>query len=310
MIIYIYGSNNFKKEIHSVLNHSNIKFRLDEHGEIRDLKTLGELKNAIEDNPNNIYLIDDEKIIKKNSLNQKIKFLKPKDGIEQEYLLDNGIGDISVDSIEELSKHIIKRLEAVIHEKESGEIQDSIVEIVENAYEKDEEDKENYVQLDDELSELLSHEDTKNNKIDEISSLVTQIDDTEIKEEELSKLEDLSFDEDLDNILNITDELNSETVEDSIENISNDETIQGEGMAGEFSEFDSLNENDILAALNGMDETSVSSEVEQPKVSVSSEVTNSNETIDLNGSNVNDIAELISKLLNNKTLEITVKVKD
>ena len=135
MVIYIYGSNAFKKEIHSVLNHSNIKFRLDEHGEIIDLETLEELKDAIQDNPQNIYLIDDDKIIKKNAINQKLKFLKPKDGIEQEYLLDHGIGDISVDSIEELSKHIIKRLESLDLDNASSEIQDSIVEIVEDAYE-------------------------------------------------------------------------------------------------------------------------------------------------------------------------------
>ncbi len=69
---------NLKKEIHSVLNHANIKFRLDEHGEIKDLKSVDELKKAIEDNPNNIYLIDDDKIIKKNSLNQKNKIFKTK----------------------------------------------------------------------------------------------------------------------------------------------------------------------------------------------------------------------------------------
>ena len=127
MIIYIYGSENFKKEIKELLNHSNIKFRLDDTGEIKELKSLTSLKDAIEDNPKNIYLIDDSKIIKKNALNQKINFLKPKDGIEQEYLLDHGIGDISVDSMDELSKHIIRKLEAEAFDKESNEIQDYIV---------------------------------------------------------------------------------------------------------------------------------------------------------------------------------------
>jgi hypothetical protein len=141
LIIYIYGSESFTKEIKELLNHSNIKFRLDENGEIKELKTLESLKNAIEDNPKNIYLIDDSKIIKKNTLNQKINFFKPKDGIEQEYLLDHGIGDISVDSMEELSKHIIKKLETEAFVQESNDIQDSIVEIVEDAYEKDEGDE-------------------------------------------------------------------------------------------------------------------------------------------------------------------------
>ena len=298
MVIYIYGSESFKKDIHALLNHSNIKFRLDEHGEIIDLKNLDELKEAIEDNPNNIYLIDDEKIIKKNSLNQKIKFLKPKDGIEQEYLLDNGIGDISVDSIEELSKHIIKKLESVIHEKESNDIQESIVEIVEDAYEQDE-NSEDYIQLDDELSKLLAHiEDSEENA--DLEDSVSLIENTE--EEDESSSNDLSFDEDLDNI---------EITEKSIDPKDTIVTNQGDNnMADEFSQFDTLDENEILAALGEMDKISVSSKPKRTNNSITSSTDNSKESLDISGSNVNDIAELISKLLNNKTLEITIKVKD
>lgn len=286
MIIYIYGSKNFKKDIHDVLNHSNIKFRLDEHGEIKDLETLEELKEAIEDNPNNIYLIDDEKIIKKNSINKKIKFLQPKDAIEQEYLLDNGIGDISVDSIEELSKHIKNRLDSVISDKESDEIQESIVEIVEDAYEQDE--SKETIQLDDELSSLLSSSKTKedDNKNEDISS------------------DNLSFEEDFDSI-ELIEEPQIEDV--NIEEIN--EVIQGDNMADEFSEFDSLNEDDILAALDGF-ETADEIKRDEPQAVASSNSNNSKENIDLSGSNVDDIAKLISQLLNNKTLEITVKVKD
>lgn len=305
MIIYIYGSDSFKKEIHDVLQHSNIKFRLDEHGEIRDLKTLEELKEAIEENPNNIYLIDDSKIIKKNSLNQKIKFLKPKDGIEQEYLLDNGIGDLSVDSIDELSKHIIRKLEAVIHENESTMIQESIVEIVEDAYEQDGNDNEEHFQLDDELSALLS------NKDDEEELVVEQIDDISLmlEEEENNSLEknidnleanDLSFEENFDNI-ELYEENNIE------------EKDEGVDMADEFSEFDTLNEADIMAALNCMDEIKVSNKSVQKNsssIQKPQENTSSTQSLDLGSSSVDDIAKLISQLLNNKTLEITVKVKD
>ncbi|XPV82982.1 MAG: hypothetical protein ACNI22_03635 [Halarcobacter sp.] len=157
MIIYIYGSENFKKEIHEVLIHSNIRLRLDDHSEIIDLNSLDELKNAIEDNPNNIYLIDDTKIIKKNSLNKKIKFLIPKDAIEQEYLLDHGIGDMSVDSIEELSKHLIHKIESSMGDEEASDVQSSIVNIVEDAYSnQSDSDDEKMYQLDDELSALLS----------------------------------------------------------------------------------------------------------------------------------------------------------
>ena len=298
MIIYIYGSDSFKKDIHNVLSHSNIKFRLDEHGEIIDLKTLDELKNAIEDNPNNIYLIDDSKIIKKNGLNQKIKFLKPKDGIEQEYLLDNGIGDISVDSIEELSKHIIKKLETIIDEKESDDIQESIIEIVDEAYEKNDLEEKDYIQLDDELSSLLSQVEEKNDNIfdDENTSEL----DLKIEEkEDSSTLQDLSFEEDFDKI-----EIEEKKLEDLNKNI--EESIQGDEMADKFSEFDTLNEDEILAALDGLD--SDASITTNNKVSSTS---NNTESVNISGaSNVDEIAQLISKLLNNKTLEITVKVKN
>jgi len=308
LIIYIYGSASFKKEIKELLNHSNIKFRLDENGEIKELKTLESLKSTIEDNPKNIYLIDDSKIIKKNTLNQKINFLKPKDGIEQEYLLDHGIGDISVDSMDELSKHIIKKLEAEAFEQESSEIQDSIVEIVENAYEKDEGDEKNYVQLDDELSNLLSSRNEKESlseplieEIDDLSSIVEQINEVKPNNLEnnqdddiLSSIKDLSFEEDFD------------IIEEKKE-----ENTQGVDMSNEFAEFDALNEADILAALNGLDNEEVSTQPLPKKLQATElQKDNKSESIDIGSSNVDDIAKLISQLLNNKTLEITVKVKD
>lgn len=303
MIIYIYGSDRFKKEINDVLNHANIKFRLDEHGEIKDLNTLDELKEAIEDNPSNIYLIDDSKIIKKNSLNQKIKFLQPKDGIEQEYLLDHGIGDLSVDSIEELTKHIIKRLESVIGDEESSMIQDSIVEIVEDAYEHDEEEEETkeFFQLDDELSALLSQVDTKKSN-EEDAQKVELIDDIPTNS--------LNFEEDFANI-GLIDEEEDDFFDNEVPSVEIDEIAQGEVMADEFAEFDTLNEEDILAALDGFEgEVQTTKSGGMKSTSVVSSVQQSNESVEVSSSNINEIAQLLSKLLNNKTLEITIKVKD
>ena len=111
MNIYIYGNNSFKKEIYETLEHSNIKFKLDDNCLIKDIDNLSELKRTIQNNPNDIYLIDDEKIIKKNSLNKKIKFLTPKDGIEEEFLLDNGIADLSINSLSEIPKYILRKHE-------------------------------------------------------------------------------------------------------------------------------------------------------------------------------------------------------
>lgn len=305
MIIYIYGTDSFKKEIHHILNHSNIKFRLDNHGEIIDLKTLNQLKDAISDDPTNIYLIDDSKIIKKNTLQEKIKFLKPKDAIEQEYLLDHGIGDVSVNSMDELSKHIIKKLESMIFENESNDIQESIVEIVEDAYEN--EDADSYIELDSELSSLLSHIEPEEDEVEELQDDFVDINEnTEISLiDENDDKEELYFENNLDNIDN--NKNNVEEIEEKNEIIA-DNDLQGDSMADEFSEFDTLNENDIKVALAGIDDTIIS---EKPaKEMLTSTVNNSNESVNMSGSNVDDIAKLISQLLNNKTLEITVKVKN
>lgn len=390
MTIYIYGSDSFKNEINEVLRHSNIKFRLDSKGEVKELNTLNELKAAIEENPNNIYLIDDSKIIKKNIFTDKISFLKPKDGIEQEYLLDHGIGDVSVDSIDELSKHIIRRLDSVVDKEEDiDNIQDSIIEIVEDAYDEDSNlsigDNEDYVELDDELSALLSSsreeddtffeeessqndaevladilneaekndfEETEFNKnesqeeIDSSSSLddllmqleeshnqqlddsqsenssseiedfgelqdvLEQIEENEIKETKpeantLDPLEGLSFDENLDKINTNTKSNKEEKIEFN---------TQGEQMSDQFSEFDTLSEDEILAALSGVENVTVEKSSENNKKNVETKPakvnSNSSDSLDIQSANSDEIAKLITQLLNNKTLEITIKVKD
>lgn len=370
MTIYIYGSDSFKNEINEVLKHSNIKFRLDDNSQIKELSNIDELKNAISDNPNNIYLIDDSKIIKKNILTDKIKFLRPKDGIEQEYLLDHGIGDVSVDSIDELSKHIIRRLDSVVPKEEDiDQIQDSIIEIVEGAYEEDssinDEKNHEYVELDDELSQLLSsskdddtyfeesntqeekeelsqeeefepssnldellnqleqshnsqispsnEEDKQNeeneqeNDIDDdfeqLQSVLDQIEEIpDDDKQDHEEVMDLSFDDNLDNIKN-------EKSEKSEALINSEDGTQGETMSDQFSEFDTLSEDDILAALSGMENVTVTKDeksVDEPKVAPSK----ASSSIDIQNSSSDDIAKLITQLLNNKTLEITIKVKD
>ena len=66
MKIYIYGNQSFKKEIHATLESANIKYKLDNNVMIEEIKNLTKLKEIIKENPNDIYLIDDDKIIKKN----------------------------------------------------------------------------------------------------------------------------------------------------------------------------------------------------------------------------------------------------
>lgn len=359
MNIYIYGNDDFKEELDNLLEHSNVKFRLDENSSIIELKNLDELKDAIEENPEDIYLIDDSKIIKKKSINSKFKFLRPKDGIEQEYLLDHGIGDMSVDSLDELTKHIIYKLDNEQNSMIDDGVEESIRDIVDEAYEVSDED---YPELDDELSSLLTHIDPsedddmqdffdKSPKLDDdiiatsskdyfedyinedqkpqtYEDVMTHLEENSLNTQDLDEDElltaldqheateaDLS---DLDELMNLPEEEIQSDIKDDIiskdkiENIKENISLKGENMANEFSELDSLNENDVLSALEGLSEniepTNSMPSIEEVKSSPSK--TEENNTIKLDSSNSADIVALIQQLLNNKTLEITVKIKD
>ncbi len=406
MKIYIYGNQSFKKEIHETLEHANIKFKLDNNTAIEEINNINKLKETIKNNPKDIYLIDDDKIIKNNSLNKKLKFLAPKDGIEEEYLIQSGIADLSIDSLKELPKYIIKRYEELKLLEPKEKQPEKEVEVIE----------ENIIELDDELAMLLSKGDNKKKdktedlmpvqdledvfsldkemNLDEIDDLIGNVDikdnktsddtddivnfndnfglnnisfdyddnDVLYKEESSDEivetpkkstrniLEDLDFlgeeveeeEEDFSDLDKINNDLfggfdflneeiqevakkeetnifdNSENdIEEKLfedfqflnENIDKvqekDESLQGDKMGDEFFELDSLNEKDLLEALNyKVDENSFKSEY-KPAVSGTK-----SETINIDSSNPNDLSLLISKLLSNKTLEITIKIKD
>ncbi|MFY4768717.1 hypothetical protein ACOTV5_08775 [Aliarcobacter butzleri] len=423
MNIYIYGNQRFKKEIYKILDSSQIK-KIDNNVIIKEISNLNDLKETIKAQPKDIYLIDDEKIIKKDSL--KSKFFAPKDGVDEQFLVESGVNDLTINSLNEIPEYIIRKYEL---EKNLEDIK-----------------KENKVELDDELSKLLANEtqiekkteSTPEIKDDEIVSgvnlneLENLIETTEETENiDLHKLDNndkitnefedfnndfglnnISFDYDDDNILNdnsLSDEdvlsqiLNSASIdednyeflgetfedvnfleelfpdkaeflatfekpekqveddktemtdefiefdddeevhlpdeeiqevadleEDNFENekkeviiepmdleedeedeeSENFEDLEGENMNdNEFSELDSLNEKDLMEALNYKADEIVQVLKNQENTQIISN-TNNKETVILNSSNVDEISQLISKLLSNKTLEITIKLKD
>jgi hypothetical protein len=402
--IYIYGNQSFKKEIHQTLEHSNIKLKIDTNIIIEEISSLTKLKQAIEENPKDIYLIDDAKIIKKNSLNKKIKFLAPKDGIEEEFLLKSGVSDLSLDSLKELPKYIIKKYEELKYQEPS---ESNIPPVTENKIEDEESDS---IELDEELSMLLAKGDKKNSIIEESSSpddlddifeiekdinlddiddFINNMDNTQNdKLDEIDNFEDvlnfndnfglnnISYDYDDDDILSKEDEnsktvdelhfFGEEVIEEKNEHIDSDnsdvlqdfdfftkeiaendlsksveiddiadiediddkllndfdffdeikeekqkeekqieKSLQGDKIMDEFFELDSISEKDLLEALNCKgEERSFKSEYK------SADLESKNETLSIDSSNVNDLSLLISKLLNNKTLEITIKIKD
>ena len=404
MKIYIYGNQSFKKEIHETLDHSNIKFKLDNNTVIEEIESLEKLKTTIENNPKDIYLIDDEKIIKKNSLNKKLKFLTPKDGIEEEYLLDSGVADLAIDSLKELPKYIIKKYEELKLLEPEIEKENKVEEV------------KSSIELDEELSMLLAKEskNSKNeefiplenldkifdldNDADNLDNLISSVENNEeIKDSDdfaqIANFNDdfglnnISFDYDDDNVLykevdeDVVSTKNSKIIEEldflgeevieeeedfsDLEKVNNElfggfdflneeiqegkkkvevekeenfedsdkmeeevieefdfmdayikkeekvadketeQALQGDNMNDEFFELDSLNEKDLLEALNYKVEDNSSKSDYTPQV-----LSAKNETLSIDSSNVNDLSLLISKLLNNKTLEITIKIKD
>lgn len=111
MNIYIYGGNSFQKKIHTILDHGNIRFKIDD-GEVRNIASLSSLKDLIEEDPHQIFLIDQEKIIEDDFVNKYLKFLIPKDGITKKYLDQHGVGDISLRGPDDLIVYLEKRLES------------------------------------------------------------------------------------------------------------------------------------------------------------------------------------------------------
>ncbi|MCG3663553.1 hypothetical protein L5F37_09075 [Aliarcobacter butzleri] len=425
MNIYIYGNQRFKKEIYKILDSSQIK-KIDNNVIIKEISNLNDLKETIKAQPKDIYLIDDEKIIKKDSL--KSKFFAPKDGVDEQFLVESGVNDLTINSLNEIPEYIIRKYEL---EKNLEDIK-----------------KENKVELDDELSKLLANETQIEKKpenvpeikddeivsginINELENLIETTEETENidlhnldnNDKITNEFEDfnndfglnnISFDYDDDNILNdnsLSDEdvlsqiLNSASIdednyeflgetfeevnfleelfpdkaeflatfekpekqleddktqmtdefiefdddeevhlpdeeiqeiadleEDNFENekkeviiepmdedeeknkedeeSENFEDLEGENMNdNEFSELDSLNEKDLMEALNYKADEIIQVPKNQENTQIISN-TNNKETVILNSSNVDEISQLISKLLSNKTLEITIKLKD
>ncbi|PUE64317.1 hypothetical protein [Arcobacter caeni] len=401
MKIYIYGNQSFKKEIHETLEHSNIKFKLDNNTVIEEISTLEKLKRTIENNPNDIYLIDDEKIIKKNSLNKKIKFLTPKDGIEEEYLLDSGIADLTIDSLKELPKYIIRKYEELKLLEPKIEVEEEKVEETKSSIELDEElsmllskgnidnlnegideifdldndfdnldgligsidsneeikDNDNFAQItsfnddfglnnisfDYDDNDVLSKDTTENKNSKLIEELDFLGEEVVGEEEDYSDLEKVNNDlfggfdflneeiqegkkkveiEEKEEIFSDSDKIEEDLLEEEVieeydfmneymknEDIEEtkeiDQALQGDKMNDEFFELDSLTENDLIEALNYKVEDNSSKSEYKPQVSPTK-----NETLSIDSSNTNDLSVLISKLLNNKTLEITIKIKD
>ncbi len=168
MNIYIYGNDSFEKEIYNTLENANIKSKLPKNSKIENIKSLRVFKSIIQSHPNDIYLIDDEKIIKKNSLIKKINFFSSPNNIEEEFLLDNGVADISVDSLKEIPKYILKKYE---QQKVIKTNTNEVKELIKNKNKFSEFDSLN----EDDILNALDNKNTSNSNLDDVIKLVSNL---------------------------------------------------------------------------------------------------------------------------------------
>ena len=93
---------------------------------------------------NNKFKDSNIKIIKKS----RFKFLKQKDGIEEDFLLQYGVNDLSIDSLEEIPNYIIRKYERIAFKEKD----------------KSEEIKNEDLLLDNELANLLESKEQENSQ--------------------------------------------------------------------------------------------------------------------------------------------------
>jgi len=271
--IFIYGNQSFKKDIQKILKNSKINKVLDDL-KIVEINELQVLKENIASNPNDIYLIDDDSIIRKKS---KFKFFKPKDGIEEEFLLECGVDDLSIDSLDDLPNYIIRK-----HNRQNLQ-NNKVEEIAEKPLEQDSSINLNVVSAtnseptsenqafpkESEKSEKIKAEDSQNSEDETNTQLIEDketeessenIKDQDSVEEATENIEDVGLgQEDIDNILETKEqleELDSETKEekndDKTDNL--DSQIQENSDEVKSNNVNVIDENDTIDEENKDDE--------------------------------------------------------
>lgn len=303
MNIYIYGSQSFKKEIYNTLIHSNIKSKLDATSIIKEIDNLEELKKTIQENPKEIFLIDDSKIIKKNSLNRRIKFLTPKDGIEEEFLLNSGIADLSVDSLDEIPKYILRKYEkSLLQEQEDLKLDEDFESLELN----DDLSKEflntdtisiheNNIDLDDELEGLLTKNEDLVPADEEMESSIKELEDlfvNEAQQESVYADENIDFNDNF-GLNNISFDYDANSTINGNENFLSDEKFLEsllDGTSIEEENFDNIEES--FEEINFLDDIFNKITVENKEIKEFKEEVKKADNLELD--------ELLSKIEENK----------
>lgn len=140
MNIYIYGNINFVDKMEQLIDSSNIKLKI-EDGIISRIESLDHLKNSIKEEPTDIFIIDENKIIKNDIISKYLKFMVPKDGIKQSFLDNYGVGDISIREFNNLTSYISKRLDATSQNKKIDPNEITSIDEIFEVFEPNEKDK-------------------------------------------------------------------------------------------------------------------------------------------------------------------------
>lgn len=204
MNIFIYGKDDFRKDIKRILGESKIDEKL-QNISIAEILNLEDLKEQIASNPDDVFLIDDEKIFKKS----KFGFLKAKDAIEEEFLLQCGVSELSIDSFEEIPNYITRKYDRLNFKKEPSDSE---------------------IINEDDLDDLvLAKDEEKDLNVDSNQSfLEDDIVDTEKKEDNTKDEHTDNFEEDfgLNNIeLDYDDKDSLTDKSEAIESMKNEEDI-------------------------------------------------------------------------------------
>jgi hypothetical protein len=79
----------------------------------------------------------------------------------------------------------------------------------------------------------------------------------------------------------------------------------------DITDIEDIIEDDLL---NALDDTNINTTIASSNNILKDEIINdkkiNKKSIEINSNNMNDISELIKQLLNNKTLELSIKIKD
>ncbi|WP_198304568.1 hypothetical protein [Arcobacter vandammei] len=278
MNIYIYGTPSFKKEIHKTLIDSNIKLKLGANNLIKEIESLTALKEIISENSKEIFLIDDSKIIKKNSFAKKVKFLTPKDAIEEEFLLNSGIADLSVDSLEEIPKYILKKYEQeqaiedinIQIEQENNESYDEDIikkqEIIldndnfsMNLEENSENSQENeeHNSLDDELANLLVKTPNSNEieKNEELDNSIAELENLFVDDDKIGSVYDTNIVDFNDNfgLNNISFDYDDSTIINDTSSSLDDEELLKSLMSSQVDDIEETFENNVEESFEDID---------------------------------------------------------